>query len=94
MGVVPLPPPAWMNREELVEYRDFLERCRRELPFAGLVRRPKNPYRPGPVLYEPQSRWLAKPAAFPSSDFLIVLAALAPWVVSVALKLWIGDWTI
>ncbi len=71
MGVVPIPPPAWMTRDELVEYRDFLERSRRELPFASLG-----------------------PATFPSSDFLILLGALAPWIVSVALKLWIGDWTI
>ncbi len=78
MGVVPIPPPAWMNREELIEYRDFLERQRRSLPFANL----------GPATFK------IEPAAFPSSTFLILLAALAPWVVSVALKLWIGDWTI
>lgn len=71
MGVVPLPPPAWMNREELIEYRDHLERQRRSLPFASIGR-----------------------TEFPSGDFLYSLAVLSPWILSVVLKLWIGDWQI
>lgn len=93
MGVVPPEIPTWMTRDELIEYREFLIRTSRSLPFAGLFG-PRNPYRPRPMRYEPQSRELAKPTAFPSSDFLIVLGVLAPWIISVALKLWIGDWTL
>ena len=71
MGVVPLPPPSWMTRDELIEYRDHLERQRQGLTWATFRR-----------------------TAFPSEDFLIALAILSPWIVSVALKLWIGDWRI
>ena len=40
MGVVPPDIPTWMTRDELIEYRDYLERVRQTLPFAsiGLVR--------------------------------------------------------
>ena len=69
MGVVPMPPPKWMRRSELIEYRDFLERQRRQLPFASLGH-----------------------AKFPSQDFWIVLAVLAPWILAVAAKLWSGAW--
>ena len=37
MGVVPLPPPKWMNREELIRYRDHLVEQQSRLPGGGTV---------------------------------------------------------
>ncbi len=31
---------------------------------------------------------------FPSFDFLYLLAVLSPWILSVILKLWMGDWNL
>lgn len=70
MGVVPLPPPSWMTRDELIEYRNHLERQRRSLPFAGVR------------------------SDFPSETFQILLAVLLPWILSVIVKIWIGDWSL
>lgn len=71
MGVVPLPPPSWMTRDELIEYRDYLERQRRSLPFANFGR-----------------------SDFPSSDFKFSLLVLSPWILSVIVKIWMGDWSL
>jgi len=72
MGVVPLPPPSWMTRDELIGYRDHLERQRQSLPFALWGRGRK----------------------FPSSDFIFSLWVLLPWVLSVIVKVLIGDWRV
>jgi hypothetical protein len=82
-----------MTRDELIEYRDYLERVRQTLPFASMGR-PKKPYRPRPLIYDPQPRWLARRSDFPSETFQILLWALLPWVVTVVVKIWIGDWTV
>lgn len=84
MGVVPLPPPSWMNREELIEYRDYLERQRQSLPFGGGGRRMVT------------SIWSGRigPGKFPSEDLVVALLILAPWILSVIVKLWIGDWQV
>ncbi len=71
MGVVPLPPPSWMNRDELIEYRHYLERQRVSLPFSGGNR-----------------------GKFPSWAFQVLLWALLPWVLSVIVKVLIGDWRV
>lgn len=68
MGVVPIPPPKWMTREELREYKYYLERQAASLPFGS--------GRPG----------------FPSSTFVVLLWVLAPWLLSVIVKVLIGDW--
>ncbi len=70
MGVVPLPPPSWMTRDELIEYRDYLERQRVSLPFSG-------------------SR-----SDFPSETFQILLWALLPWILTLVVKIRMGDWSL
>ena len=71
MGVVPLPPPKWMNREELREHKYYLERQAASLPFGS-----------------------GGPVAFPSPTFVVLVLALAPWLLSVIAKVLIGDWRI
>jgi hypothetical protein len=78
MGVVPLPPPSWMNREELLEYKYYLERQASSLPFGSRPAR------------DPFGRRLR----FPSETFVILLAVLAPWILTVIVKVLIGDWTL
>jgi hypothetical protein len=39
-------------------------------------------------------RWPGARVKFPSDDFVILLAVLAPWLLSVIVKVLMGDWTL
>ncbi len=76
MGVIPPgPPPLYGSKEEqreqLIEYRDFLLRMQAKSQiFPGKYGR----------------------IEFPSQDFTTAMLILSPWILSVIVKLWIGDW--
>lgn len=79
MGVVPLPPPSWMNREELREYKYYLERQASSLPFGS---------------GRPARDAFGRRVRFPSETFGILLLVLTPWILTVIVKVLIGDWTL
>ncbi len=53
---------------------------------------PPSPYRPRPLRYQPSMVEQDQPPLV-SWEFLYLLAVLSPWLISVVVKVWIGDWT-